>query len=272
MSTYTLTYADNVKGWVSFYSFYPDWMIGTNNYFYTFKGGDLYRHNDNGLRNTFYYDWWFKKNQANQATKPSTIISVLNPSPVQNLLFKTIDIQGDSPWDIQLETDLQNSGFITSSWFDKKESTYFAFVRNDNSGELSLRSLNGIGKCVSVTGANDEVNFSTNPLIVIDSMASIGDYLYFVDTTNQLPKLAGEITAINRNYITGVNQIVINTAIPGTVAIPGVLTNIEFFYVKNSVAESHGVLGHYCKFSMQNGSTSKIELFAVESDIMKSYP
>jgi hypothetical protein len=43
-------------------------------------------------------------------------------------------------------------------------------------------------------------------------------------------------------------------------------------YIKSSVAESHGVLGHYCIFTLENNSTTKVELFAVESEVMKSYP
>jgi len=43
-------------------------------------------------------------------------------------------------------------------------------------------------------------------------------------------------------------------------------------FIKNSVAESHGVLGHYCVFTLENDNTNKVELFAVESEVMKSYP
>ena len=48
---YTLTYSDKSEGWPSFYSFIPDYMIGMNSYFYTFKNGNLYRHNTNDIRN-----------------------------------------------------------------------------------------------------------------------------------------------------------------------------------------------------------------------------
>jgi hypothetical protein len=41
---------------------------------------------------------------------------------------------------------------------------------------------------------------------------------------------------------------------------------------KNSVAESHGVLGYYMEFTLTNSNTSPVELFSVGSDIMKSYP
>jgi hypothetical protein len=48
---YTLTYSQQTQGWPSFYSFNPDWIIGMNNFLYTFKGGDLYKHNVNNARN-----------------------------------------------------------------------------------------------------------------------------------------------------------------------------------------------------------------------------
>jgi len=54
MPNYTLTYDEGVQGFPSFYSYYPDFMIGMNNYFYTFNGGNLYRHNVNESRNNFY--------------------------------------------------------------------------------------------------------------------------------------------------------------------------------------------------------------------------
>ena len=51
---YTLTYSETSKGFPSFYSFFPDYMIGMNQFFYTFKGGNLFRHNTNNDYNTFY--------------------------------------------------------------------------------------------------------------------------------------------------------------------------------------------------------------------------
>jgi len=258
---YTLSYSEGVAGWVSFYSYYPDWMIGMNNYFYTFKGGNLYRHNVNNTRNTFY-----------GVFTPTTLQSVFNNSALENKLFKTINLEGDAPWSAALETDLQVSGFINQSWFEKKEASYYAFVRNNSIGEFALRSLNGIGNSLTVTGAGTTsatINFSISPLISIGSIISVGDYVYFGHPT---PSFAGQVTAINVDLPNGVNQIVINNAMTSPTSIP-IPSNVNFFfYVKNSVAESHGVLGHYCTFTLQNDYTTKIELFAVESEIMKSFP
>lgn len=268
MANQTLTYSDSVKGWPSFYSFYPEWMVGMNNYFYSFKGGNLYRHNSNNERNTFYKDWWTRMGDTPSSFVSSKLQSVINDAVIENKLYKTIDLQGDSSWDMQLVTDLQSSGYIEDSWFSKKEAVYFAFIRNNSTGQLDLRSINGIGNNVSRTiGIGTvQVFFSCAPLVDIGAIISIGDYVYFGAT----PSLAGKVTAINVNYPAGINNLILDTTISGTSPIPP--SPVLFMYIKNSVAESHGVLGHYCKFSMQNNSTSKIELFAVESEVMKSYP
>ena len=49
-TNYTLSYSDKSEGWPSFYSFIPDFMIGMNSYFYTFSGGNLYRHNTKAMQ------------------------------------------------------------------------------------------------------------------------------------------------------------------------------------------------------------------------------
>lgn len=268
---YTLSYSEGVAGWVSFYSYYPDWMIGMNNYFYTFKGGNIYKHNVNASRNTFYQPWWTQFGQPTSAFTPTSITSVFNNAALENKLFKTINIEGDAPWGATLQTDLQISGFIDQSWFEKKEASYFAYVRNNSIGEFALRSLNGIGRSFQVTGGT-VIKFSINPLISIGNIISIGDLVYFFNPPLTTPLLAGKVTAITVDYPNNLNQITITTVVPGAVTVPIATQNAYFLYVKNSVAESHGVLGHYCTFTLQNSFNSKIELFAVEANVMKSFP
>lgn len=267
MANHTLTFSDMAKGWVSFYSYYPDYMIGMNNFFYSFKGGNIYRHNTNDNRNTFYSPWFVRIGNPSGAFANTTLQSVFNTGPLENKLFKTIDLEGDARWAAQLTTDLQFSGFIEANFFEKKEASFFAFIRNNSVGELALRSVNGIGQSNVVTGGN-VVNFA--PTIEIGSIISIGDLLYFALPPYTQPVLAGRVTAITVNLPAGINRLTIDTTIPGTTPIP--IQNAFFLYIKNSVAESHGVLGHYCTFNIQNTSNSKIELFAVQSEVMKSYP
>ena len=265
MANYTLTYDNGVQGFPSFYSYNPDWMIGMNNYFYTFNGGNLYRHSVNEERNTFYGEF-----------QPSEIQSVFNIQPLENKIFKTLNIEGDDAWAATLITDLQDSGFIDYDWFEKKEQAWFGFVRNKGLGSnpaaaanYALRSLNGIGdsSIVNIAGVVSTVYFSLS--VDIGNIISVGDYFYFLSATNA-PIYAGDVTDVNTDIRRSINNIVIDTSAAGTTPIP---TNTEtFLYIKNSVAESHGVLGHYAVFSLTSEKTTKVELFALESEVMKSYP
>jgi hypothetical protein len=240
-------------------------MIGMNNYFYSFKGANLYRHNANAIRNNFYGV------QYNSLVK-----SVFNDAPLENKLFKTVDIQGDDVWAAELYTDIQDTGFVQANWYEKKEQVYFAFVRNSgtspaNPSEYALRSLGGIGRSSSVTSAAGNSNVLFPLTVSLGSIMSIGDYLYFAIPPNfNAPILAGQITNIDQNYPINQNYIQVNTTIPGTSPILG--QTPYFLYMKNSVAESHGVLGHYCVFTLENTNTDKVELFQFQSDVMKSYP
>ena len=261
MPNYTLTYSDGFQGWPSFYSFDPDWMIGMNNYFYTFKNGDIYRHNVNETRNNFYGD------QYN-----TTITSVFNDQPLENKLFKTINLEssfvdGTHSWGGIFDTDIQTTGFIEAPWFELKEGAWFAFMRNEGNvptldTDLALRSLNGIGQCSTVTtvGPNIQINF---PLTLsIGTSISVGDTIYATTAIT----LIGTISNVVVDLPNGLNYIQVDA--PTATPNPGDL----ILFIKNQVAESYGVLGHYCEFVLTNTSTSAVELFAVESEVMKSFP
>jgi len=271
MADYTLTYSEGSKGFPSFYSFFPDYMIGMNQFFYSFKGGNIFRHNTNDRHCNFY-----------GVDYPATITSVFNQEPLTNKLFKTINLEADDSWESYLTTDIQVTGYIDDDWFERKEASWFGFVRNDgptgantNQSEWELRSLNGIARSQTVGGAPNDyfINFALE--INIGSIISVGDYLYYALPPYDTPIFAGVVTQINVNKPNGTNQIIIDsTTVPGTTN-PIPIQDAYFLYIKNPIAESHGVLGHYCEFFLElpvGKSQNPSELFAVESEVMKSFP
>jgi len=249
MGAVTLTYSETSKGWPSFYSFIPEKMVGMNNYLYSFKGGKLYRHNTNTVRNNYY-----------GVQYNSTISSIFNTKPLEVKLFKTIYLESDNAWAATYNSDMHNpGGSLLSSYFVQKETDWFSFLRADaNTVNFNLRSANGIGDVVSVD--------STDPALVVltfnvqvGSIISNRDTVYFGNT----PTLGGTVAAHTSNTVT------IDTTIPGgAVPPPGSF----ICYIKNSVAESHGVRGHYLEFTLTNSDTTPTELFAVKSSMFKSYP
>jgi hypothetical protein len=265
----TLSYSEAVSGWPSFYSFDPDFMIGMNNYFYSFKGGNLYRHNSEAsYRNTFYYEYWNRLGLPQNAYTNSYIQGVFNDSVLENKLFKTIVLQGTDAWEANLRTDLIQLGYIESNWFEKKESDYFSFIRNIDNDSFYIREASGIGNSTTVDFSDllsAKINFSINPLITFNNL-SIGDKL-FADVSNT--RLIGVVTEININYPRGINQIVLNSQY---LLAPYPLDITYFLYSKNMTAESQGVLGHYCIFELSNYNTNATQLFTVGTEVMKSFP
>ena len=52
----TVSFSEPSNGWVSFKSWHKENGISLNNQYYTFKGGQLWQHHANELRNNFYGD------------------------------------------------------------------------------------------------------------------------------------------------------------------------------------------------------------------------
>jgi hypothetical protein len=245
----TLSFSEDSKGWTSFFSFIPEKMIGMNSYFYTFKNGNLYRHNSNELRNNFY---------GIQYNSKITGVFNIENGTVKN--FKTISLNSDDSWDCNVITDL-DTGFIDKSYFTLKEGDYFGYLRRYASDDnLSMRSAQGIGGVSTVNSVNPSavvLNFSFG----IGSIINVGDVAY-KNNAGALMKL-GPITAISNNSIT------INTTVTGG-NIP--LVSDYVLCLKDSTAESYGARGYYMQFELENNNTSRVELFSVGSSIFKSYP
>jgi len=259
-TNYTLTYNEDSQGWPSFYSFYPEFIIGMNAYLYTFSGGNLYRHNTNSLRNTFYGSF-----------ADSTITSVFNPEPVLTIkLFKTLSYESttedpdpeEARWNCtRLLTDL-SQGNINDLNFERKEGEWYAYVRHDSGvTNFALRYANGLG---TVNGAPA----GTPAALVVTLGQTLSNILtshatVYTLVNGQAPKLAGSISSVDRAN----NTITIDTTIPGAVAP----ANGDFLlFVNNSIAESYGMRGYYMEFKLTNDSNKPVELFSVGSSVMKS--
>lgn len=258
MANYTLTYSPGVEGWPSFYSYHPDFMIGMNQFFYTFKGGNLYRHNVNESRNTFYGSF-----------APSVVRGIINQSPIEKKVFKTLALESNASWSAYLGTDLE-SGFIDSQYFQEKEATFFAYIRSSSGGltspNLRLRSTQGIGSPIEVNSTTITAVTVKFPFIV-DSMISVDDLLYQLNpSTNELD-WNGNITNISGDTIT-VNCYFAIGETEKTVPTVGRYT----LYSKNQVAESHGLRGDYLDYIITNSDGFPVELFAIRSDVFKSFP
>ncbi|QDP59031.1 MAG: putative structural protein [Prokaryotic dsDNA virus sp.] len=269
MAYKTISYSETSEGFPSFYSFQPEWMIGMNNYFYSFNKGNLWRHNADSVNRCNFYG----------VDNSFSITSVFNQLPVVSKIFKTINLESTVPFSVSCSTDIGNEQNITvtSDEFVQKEGAYFAYLRYTSMTNpvvttvYPLRYVNGIGKTdITITGPANASVVEFPAGVEVNSILSVGDSFYFslVATAYATLEFMGTVTAINR-----ANRQVTVDATAGTVPAlaPGV-TNAFFVYIKNRQAESYGALGHYMNFVLTSSSTSAAELFAVETEYMPSSP
>ena len=59
---------------------------------------------------------------------------MFNQNPLENKIFKTLNLESNDAWESYLETDIQINGFMEDGWFEKKK-------------ELGLHILDKEAKC-----------------------------------------------------------------------------------------------------------------------------
>jgi hypothetical protein len=246
----TLSFSESSKGWVSFHSYEPEWMDRLGNTFFSFKNGNLYKHDDSGFRAQFY---------GNNYSQHVTYMSNEAPSDVK--LFKNIRLESNyGGWTATLTSELE-SGQIGSTKWENEEGMKYAYIRRTSGDSLNFNELSvlGIGELESVVAAN-QYNFNfdiPNQVGANNADNTGGDDLYFLD--GSLVKLIGTIDTYDGTQI-------------NTIATTNLPEAGDFcFVVKDAVAESYGLRGYYAKIKLSSGSNNFVELFAANSEVFKSY-
>ena len=183
-SEVTLSFSEKAKGWISFKSFVPESGVSINNEYYTFKGGEMYKHHSNNSYNTFYEDFTESSITVLFNDEPGTVksFSTLNYEGSQaknkanltdNEYYNLVDREG---WYVSdIKTNLQESSYLE---FKGKEDKWFTHIKGDTTTLQNLDerefSVQGVGSYMrmEVTGeeAKQEVcltitpNISCNPI------------------------------------------------------------------------------------------------------------
>lgn len=239
MALETITYSDNADGWTSFWDYYPDWMIGMSNVFYSWKDGSLWKQNSDQVSRGNFYSTSF----------PSTIKTIFNEDSASTKMFKTLSLDSTNPWTATMLTDLDN-GSIQSNEYLEKEGGWHAYMRASNatSNSNNLLSTQGVGNTSPTSAAGTTATFP----FVIGTKLGVGDRVFFnnIFTGTIVSATTTTITITGGTFPAGVGYV---------------------YIVKNSIAESFGLRGYYMEVELSVQQGSEVELYSVSSSLFKSY-
>ena len=80
----TISYSEKIKGWTSFKSYKPEYAISLNNDYYTFYGGEIYKHHQDDVDYNRFYDVPYE----------STFTLTFNDIPEAVKSFNTVNYEG----------------------------------------------------------------------------------------------------------------------------------------------------------------------------------
>jgi len=146
VNTYqTLAFDESVRGWTSFYTYKPEQIFSIQSNYFSVKDGQLWRHNNetgqNNDRSIFYGVY-----------SDSSITFVFNPQVSLSKVFKTVNYEGSTGWEVSSfnaarSFDLNDTSNLVYSYdegaytengiqyyagFYKKEGKYFANLINNS--------------------------------------------------------------------------------------------------------------------------------------------
>jgi len=153
----TVSYSEDVKGWVSFKSFNPEDGVSVSRKYFTFKHGKAYQHyHENSNVNDFY----------GEGFKESTITTLLNDQPDLVKNFKTLNYEGSQArvlqqdslgYDAELYNLSGKNGWLVEyiktnieegsvKEFVDKEDKWFNYIRGAGAPSVSSFNFQGIGQ------------------------------------------------------------------------------------------------------------------------------
>ncbi len=172
----TLSFDESVLGWTSRYTYKPEQAFSIRSKYYTVNSGKLYEHNyqsplNNNNRGNFYGIY-----------SDSTVTFIFNPKVSTSKVFKTINYEGSTGWEVPSfnaarsfelndtsnliysydEGAYTENGIQYYAGFYNKEGKYFANIVNNNNtgtpGEVVYgRSISGVkGYYATVTIRTDD--------------------------------------------------------------------------------------------------------------------
>jgi len=247
----TVSFKEDVRGWVSFKSFVPENAISCANDYFSMKNGRLWQHHNPGVnRNTFY----------NSTPTYSSVNVLLNESPGSVKSFHTLDYEGSQSktntkegWAVTSITTNKQRGSVLE--FLEKEGKWFGYISGSGSNDaldldLSAFNVQGIGIVNNIS--NNIFRFTHD----INTSVQVGDTVY--------SQHSGEI--VKSGVVLFIDGFGIGVDGSGTEPTPGDYV----LFAKSNLVNQSSLIGYFAEVKLENNSTSKVELFSIGAEVTES--
>ena len=285
----TLSFKEDVKGWVSFKSFTPELGVSLASDYYTMFNGRLFFHNDESVARNHFYG-------ANPAN--SSINVILNDGPGSVKSFHTLSYEGsqskvDQFIDAGANSDIQPYNLASKpGWFvsdittDKqigslnefieKEGKWFNHIKGVDSDitsetDFGAFDIQGIGILSGINQTTLPSGILTNPLLTFDSNINsslqVGDIIHFQQLT-----AFGPFDTIDSSGISKCGDVIALTKTTVTVNLTGTapVEGNYIMFAKNHAVNTSSLVGYYADVKLENNSHDKVELFSIGSEVTES--
>lgn len=238
----TLAYKERF-GFPSFYGYQPERLVGLNNRLYSIKDGNVWLHDDNTTRNSFYGD-----------QRDAMITTVFNDSPSDVKYFKSINLESTSAFAISFNTNF-TLGAIGKDEFELIEGEYYAYFRQNEGTDftdiLEDSSIMGLGEILSI---NSGTSITINGELARG--LAVGDTIY--DTSFIA---AGTVASYDRTTS--------EVTLSGSTA--SLAVNDFVMFAKTARVEGESIKGYYLELDISCPVSTDEELFAVKVEAVRSY-
>ena len=229
----SLVFKEGTKGFPSYITFQPDFILGANNECYAWKDGVMYQMHATENRNNFF-----------NVQYSSKLKFFVNQDFSVEKIFNAIGLESTHAWLVNLATKL-TSRTIPKECFVKKEDYWFSEIMTNTNDDTEASNILGLGNFAIVDG---EIITTRRP----DTMC-IGDEII----SKSLLFAPNKIVDISND------RIILETAI----------TTVSSFlmYKKNQNVDGSNIRGDILEIEMINDDTIEVEIRAVNTEVSKTF-
>ena len=232
----TVAWSTTKQLWLTFYSFVAEDYAHLHDRFFSFKDGQIWRHNSNSVYNKFYNV---------QYTSKATLVSKGNPSMVK--VYDAISFEGDQPWKTTVSNSDQTTSEMAIIEFNEKENMWYRVMpKDETSGILNTSHKIVLGQVTAIDG--DKITFSSR---ISNLPFGIGDTLFKLESSSETSLSLTVSSVSGRKELTA------------SATVTGVAVGDTVMAVSDDQINGDNIRDYYAQIDLELEKKTGVELYAV---------